>query len=261
MGAWLGAALLVAARVGPALLLLPFLGILGRALLLLGAVAVLLPLGVVRPDAELAEPLLLLPLLLRELSVGAALALGAALPWLIGRGAGAWLDRVRDPEVRRGPLAALYGLLALALLFGLGGGRVAVQALARSYELAPVRTAPSVKTDVVRQTIPTPQPQLKPPPSPAEPVLLVGKLFALALWMGLPTFLAQLGAELVLVLARRAFALTDTYPLERPSSRALRAALFPLALLLGAGAAVATLLRVIAAQPALLGQVLDALTG
>lgn len=259
MEAWLGGALLVAARVGPALLLLPFLGILGRALLLFGAVAVLLPLGVVRPAPELAEPLRLLPLLLRELSVGAALALGAALPWLIGRGAGAWLDRVRDPEVRRGPLAALYGLLALALLFGLGGGRVAVQALARSYELAPVRTSLSVKADSVRQTGVAPQWQPEPPASPAEPVILVGRLFALALWMGLPTFLAQLGAELVLALGRRAFAITDFYPLERPGSRALRGALFPLALVLGASAAVATLARVIAAQPALLGQVLDAL--
>lgn len=261
MGAWLGAALLVAARVGPALLLLPFLGILGRGLLLVGAVAVLLPLGVVRPGPELAEPLRLLPLLARELSIGAALALGAALPWLLGRCAGAWLDQVRDPEVRRGPLAALYGLLALALLFGLGGGRVAVQALARSYELAPVRIESSVKADNVRQATLAPQPQLKPPQSPSEPVFLVGKLFSLALWMGLPTFLAQLAAELVLALGRRVFVITDAYPIERPSSQALRAALFPLALLLGAGAAVATLLRVIAAQPALLGQVLDALAG
>lgn len=240
---WLAAALLVGARVGPVLLLVPFLSLLARLLLILGATMVLLPLGVVRPDAALAAPMRLAPLLGRELLVGAALALAAALPWLVARGAGAWLDSAQAPGRRRGPLATLYTLLALALLFGLGGGRAATQALALSYELYPV-------------AVPAAQPL-----TPAAAVNQLGPLFALALWLGLPAFVAQRAAELVLGLGMRIAAPGLGVPVERPFIPPLRAAAWPLALLLGAGATVTILTRLLAAQPRLVRQVLDALAG
>jgi flagellar biosynthesis protein FliR len=238
---WLGAALLILARVGPVLLLVPFLPLSARLLLSLGAVAVLLPLGVVRPQDALAEPLRLLPLVGHELLVGAALALGASLPWLVARGAGAWLDSVRTPELRRGPLATLYALLALALLFSLGGARIAVQALATSYALHPV-AAHGLR-------------------APAAAVAQLGPLFALALALGLPVFLVQLAAELLLGLGLRIFAPGTGVPIERPLVAPLRAAAWPLALLAGAGAAVTLLTRLISAQPQLVRQALDALAG
>ncbi|MFO0575204.1 MAG: flagellar biosynthetic protein FliR [Polyangia bacterium] len=244
LAGWLGAALLVLARVGPVLLLVPFLSLLPRLLLALGATAVLLPLGVVRADAALAEPLRLLPLLGRELLVGAALAAAAAMPWLVARGAGAWLDSAQTGR-RHGPLATLYLLLALALLFGLGGARTATQALALSYELFPV-------------ALPAPE---VPALAPAAAVTRLGPLFALALWLGLPVFLTQQAAELLLSLGLRIAAPGFGVPAERPLIAPLRAAAGPLALLVGAGAAVTLITRLLAAQPQLVRQMLDTLAG
>ena len=99
---------------------------------------------------------------------------------------------------------------------------------------------------------------------PGEPAAQLDRLFALALWLGLPTFLVQVLAELVLGLGLRVFAPgygVPPAPLDPPLGAPLRAAVWPLALLLGAGAAVAGLLRLIHAQPLLVRQVLDALAG
>jgi flagellar biosynthetic protein FliR len=78
----------------------------------------------------------------RELLVGVALGVVAAVPFAAARAAGALTDRARDPD-GRGPLGTLFTLLALALFAAMNGPRLLVVAVAQSYTAFPVGSAPA----------------------------------------------------------------------------------------------------------------------
>ncbi len=244
-----GALLLVGCRCGPLLLAVPVLGWAGRGVALVLGTLLLAPLlAPALPAAPLLGPRLL-PLCLRELLIGGALTLAAALPWAVVYSIGALFDsaRVGRPGADRSPLAAtLYGSLALALFFGLGGARIVVTALAASYELLPLLTAP--------------QPPVGPSlASGAGRSLagLSGQLLGLALHLALPLLGAQLLAELLLALGRN-YAAPRPSPSRRPP--AASSLVWLAVLLLGVHALLPQLRQLMLLLPALLRQALDALT-
>jgi flagellar biosynthetic protein FliR len=125
--------LLAAARLAPVAFLAPPLGRsitvrVGVAALWVALVAPLLPAG--------ASP----SVWWRELLVGVALGVTAAVPFAAAHAAGALVDRARDPG-GRGPLGTMYSLLALALFAALDGPRLLVVAVAQSYAALPVGDA------------------------------------------------------------------------------------------------------------------------
>lgn len=176
------AVLLTACRCGPLLLALPLLRLGGRLVaLILGTLLV----------APLALPLLgRAPLdgwlCAREVLIGATLALAAVLPWAVARSVGALLDSVGGwDRPCAGSAATLYGAVALAAFFALGGARTAVLGLAASYELVPLSAqAPALTTA----------------PSLAT---LGARLLVFIAHLGLPLLAAQLLAELLVTLLAR----------------------------------------------------------
>lgn len=246
-----GALLLLGCRCGPLLLAVPVLGWAGRGVALVLGTLLLAPLlAPALPAAPLLGPRLL-PLCLRELLIGGALTLAAALPWAVVYSLGALFDgsRVGRPGADRSPLAAtLYGSLALALFFGLGGARVVVTALAASYELLPLVAGPQSPAG----------------PSAASLALagrslagLCGQLLGLALHLALPLLGAQLLAELLLSLAR-SYAAPRPAPSRRPPA-ASSSLVWLVVLVLGVHALLPQLRQLMLLLPALLRQALDAL--
>lgn len=243
------ALLLVGCRCGPLLLAVPGLGWAGRGVALgLGTLLAAPLLAPALPPAALLGPRLL-PLCGRELLIGGALTLAAALPWAVAYSVGALVDSARADRsgADRGPLAAsLYGSLALALFFGLGGARVVVTALAASYELLPLLAAP------------------QPPAGAGESLAgagrglaaLSGQLLGLALRLALPLLGAQLLAELLLALGRK-----YAFPRQPPPQRSPVAGglLWLAVLLLGVHALLPQLRQLMTRLPALLRHALDAL--
>lgn len=270
-----GALLLVGCRCGPLLLAVPGLGWAGRGVaLVLGTLLAAPLLAPALPAASLLGPHLL-PLCLRELSIGAALTLAAALPWAVVYSVGALVDgaRVGRPGADRSPLAApLYGSLALALFFGLGGARVVVTALAASYELLPLLAAPRSPVGAGAASLVE---------AGAAPLVgsgaaslagsgaaslagsgrslavLSGQLLGLALRLALPLLGAQLLAELLLALGRSYFAPRPSPSRQSPAAGSL---VWLAVLLLGVYALLPQLRQLMALLPGLLRQALNALT-
>jgi type III secretory pathway component EscT len=242
-----GAALVLAAcRCGPLLLAVPMLGLWGRVTALVLGTLLVTPLLLPAVAATGLAGAALLPLCARELLVGATLALAAALPWAVAHSVGSLVDGLGSA----GPLggspnrvaAQLYGALALALFFGLGGARLTLLALAASYELLP---------------LPTPQ---HPEPvagwrggSAQGLVTLSGRLLWLAIRLALPLLCAQLLAELLLTLPGR----FGPLPCRSRTVPALRSLVWLGVLLVGAHALFPAFRQLLAAWPSLVRQALD----
>lgn len=243
-------ALLVLLRCGPLVLLVPA-GVLGRAVLLAAMVALLGPLVQGAAAAQLRAAGVadgytlwrLAPLFGREALVGLTLALGALLPWAAARSAGRLIDAQLGPAPRPALAARLYGLLALALFFALGGGRVLCAALATSYALVPLTAS---------------GPGPVPLPRPAAPLLLVGKLLAWALGLALPVLAAQLLSQIGV---RAVASVLDRGRLpSEPAARTITAVLWLACLVWGATALGALEAGTIAALPQVLRHALERLT-
>lgn len=254
-----GALLLVGCRCGPLLLAVPGLGWAGRGVALV--LGTLLAAPLLAPALPVA-PLLgshLLPLCLRELLIGAALTLAAALPWAVVYSVGALVDgaRVGRPGPDRRPLAApLYGALALALFFGLGGARVVVTALAASYELLPLLAAPQSPARAGAASL-AGAGAASLAGAGRSLAVLSGQLLGLALRLALPLLGAQLLAELLLALGRRYIAPRPSPSRQSPAAGSL---VWLAVLLLGVYALLPQLRQLMTLLPGLLRQALDALT-
>lgn len=153
-------ALLVFGRVVPLSVLAPLFLLrpapaLVRAGVALSLSVALAPLAYAHVPVDLASTT---PDLLRvalQLSVevlrGALFAFAVALPLMSLEAAGQWLDALRGAQNGGGagpvfggqvtPLAALLGMLSVALFFAFGGHRVALSAFAMGLELVPVGSA------------------------------------------------------------------------------------------------------------------------
>jgi flagellar biosynthetic protein FliR len=146
------ASLLLAARLVPLILLAPWLlATLAPRVVQLSLLALLvvsmLPAcaGVLGTLPTAALPLI--GLCARELLIGLVLGVGLALPVLALRWAGEVIESVvRElggdhlPQSDDAPIARLYGWLAAALFVAVGGHRVALHGLARSFDAAPLGT-------------------------------------------------------------------------------------------------------------------------
>jgi len=124
--------LLAVARVAPVAVIAPPFGF-GRSVGLRVAIAGMLVALVAPALPSSAAP----SLAWRELLVGLALGVIAAVPFAAAQAAGLLVDRARDPD-GRGPLGTLFGLLALALFAAMNGPRLLVVALVQSYVAFPV---------------------------------------------------------------------------------------------------------------------------
>jgi type III secretory pathway component EscT len=179
------AVLLVACRGGPLLLALPLVRWRGRLIALILGTLLLAPLAAPTVGRTPLDGWLCA----RELLIGATLALSAALPWAAARSVGALLDSVGGPDQRRaGGAATLYGAVAVAAFFALGGARTAALGLAASYELLP---------------LPPRAPVLLTGPSAQSLTTLGAQLFVLTAHLALPLLAAQLLAELLVALLAR----------------------------------------------------------
>lgn len=135
----------------------------------------------------------LLPLLLRELLVGAVYGLAFALPLLAVGWGGELIDRLRGAQQSAPdeppPVGQLYAWLAVTIFFVAGGHRLVLESLASSIVTMPVGT-------------------ITPLAGPLELALgtarLVGDALRTALSLLLPVGLTLLGAELCLSLSLRA---------------------------------------------------------
>jgi type III secretory pathway component EscT len=135
---------LVAALLGvalPALRIVPLLWLASRALAplragLLVAVALALAVGLRAGGGSVAVDAWLLVAALRELAVGAVLAVVLGAPLVALSTAGAWIDR--PWATADGPFARLLGLVGAATLLAAGAHRGVLRALAASYAAMPV---------------------------------------------------------------------------------------------------------------------------
>lgn len=242
--------LLAGCRCGPLLLAVPMLGVGGRIVALGLGTLLLAPLLGPAVAVGARTGAALLPLCLRELLIGGALTLAASLPWATARSVGALFDDYGRPPAFKGratPLAAqLYGALALAIFFGLGGARIAVTALAASYELLPLphAAAPEASAAAVAST--------------AQGLILLGRpLLPLVLALALPLLCAQLLAELFVAVLARGLRQTPEHRPRRHS--AATSLIWLVVLLLGAHALVPGMGHLISRSPAMLRAALDAL--
>lgn len=88
--------------------------------------------GAVEVPADVAS----WPVALRELAVGAALGIAAAVPLLAAATAGRFVDEVDAPAGRT--YRTLFGVLAAAVFTGIGGHVTVVTAIASSYARVPI---------------------------------------------------------------------------------------------------------------------------
>lgn len=141
--------LLVAARLLPVTLLLPArVPLLARAVLGVLLAALLVP---VLADAALpAGPLAAAALALRELAVGAVLALLVAVPFWAAQAAGG----IAGAAVGAGGRVADFALLlAAAVFFASGSHLLAVRALAASYQAVPLAAASPAPAGALATTV------------------------------------------------------------------------------------------------------------
>lgn len=150
-GLFLGA--LVAARILPLAILLPWMSLRGispllRTLIVLVLTVALAPMAIAAAPAASVDALSLAPALLREAIVGALFALSAALPihaleWggaLVDGWRGASLSEVRGPGSLDAttPIGALYRTLGVAVFLTLGGHRLFLSAFADTFVARPI---------------------------------------------------------------------------------------------------------------------------
>lgn len=243
------AVLLAGCRCGPLLLSLPMLGLGGRLVALGLGTLLLAPLLGPAIEVGTRAGAALLPLCLRELLIGGALTLAASLPWATARAVGALVDEYGRPQHLKGrdtPLAAqLYGALALAIFFSLGGARIAVAALAASYELLPLPRTDAPEAAAAATAA-------------AQSLILLGRqLFPIVLALALPLLCAQLLAELfVAILAKWLGRTKEPRPRRQSAATSL---IWLLVLLLGARALVPSMGHLMSRSPAMLRTALDAL--
>lgn len=151
LATWLGAGLLLALRLAPLVLLAPWLAAgyaprLVQLAITACLVVCLLPSALAAPLALPDSSLAITLLATRELLIGLVLGVALAVPVLAVRWGGELIGlAIASPEESDSPYARFYGLLAAALFVTLGGHRVALSALARSLERAPLAqlSAPS----------------------------------------------------------------------------------------------------------------------
>jgi flagellar biosynthesis protein FliR len=150
--------ILVLARVGPLFMLAPPFSSKMIPVRARGIVAVAFAIGLapiaLHGQAVPGDVLTLAGLALKELVVGLAFALslaclfaafasaGAILDTTIGFSFGSLIDPVTD--VQSGPMVQVYSMVAVAVFIAIGGDAWVVQGLAKSYEIVPLLTVPSL---------------------------------------------------------------------------------------------------------------------
>lgn len=226
---------LCAARVVPVLVLAPFLG--GRLVpgpVKVGlAVAVALIVwpqalrGVELPQLGTVHVVLLLG---KEALVGVALGLCAALVFLAAQAAGQLVDVARGASMaeslvpqsgtRASPVADLYLQLAVVVFLALGGHRLFLAALARSYEVIPLLTFPSTASlGALALTA----------------IQLTGQMLLVAVGLATPVLLAAVLTDLALGLVNRVAPQLNAFVLGMPAKALVGAALVLVTLSLVAG--------------------------
>lgn len=184
--------LVALARIGPLVALTPALGIGVWPKLIVAAILT----AFVAPSLSSGP-------LVRELLVGASLGLTAAVPFRAAEAAGLLVKRATGEG---------YKLFALAVFAALGGPRLVVAALARSYEAFPVGGAA---------------------PGVASVLVAVGQLITAAASIAAPALAALLLAELAVGLVHRA----EPAAAEAVAAPSVRLLAMLLALALAAGTA------------------------
>jgi flagellar biosynthetic protein FliR len=235
-------ALLVAMRLLPAALTIPVLG--GPlapwpARLALTAMAAL-ALALLQPPATLATiahapAALLVVLALKELAVGAVLALIAAVPFLAADTAGRWIGQTLGADSPAlgptGPTQTtglLTSLLAVLVFFGIDGHLVVIEALAGSYDALPL-TAGLSRTWAFREVLAAVVTFLAAAVALAAPALVAAALVDLALGLAARTGAAIPGAAALRSAALVAFLAASLLLLAVAMSRGLSASLATLA--------------------------------
>jgi len=141
---WLAVAWLLAARLSPLSLLVPWIAVRGAPLswslpVTAALTLALSPLAVASAVPITHAPAGLLLLSLREVAVGAVYAAAVGLPLHALDWGGRVVDRVRGlPGGASGPFGQLYLWLGLCAFFALGGHRLAIAALAEGLAQAPI---------------------------------------------------------------------------------------------------------------------------
>lgn len=153
-------------------------------------VVCLLPIAMAPAPPALPGGTLSLVLLgMRELLVGLVLGVSLAVPVLAVRWAGELIGWSFGDGLEAGsPFATLHGLFAAALFVTLGGHRLALAALARSFEVAPLGTlaVPSHAAGIA-----------------ASSALLLGQAIAVTALIALPVLIALALSDALLVLFAR----------------------------------------------------------
>jgi type III secretory pathway component EscT len=182
LAAWLTCALLLALRLGPLVLIAPWLAAgyaprLVQLAITVCLVVCMLPVAVTPASLAVPSDTLSLALLgMRELLIGLVLGVSLAVPVLAVRWAGELIGisfgGSHDDE---SPLATLHGLFAAALFVTLGGHRLALAAIARSLEAVPLATLalPANSTAIATGS-----------------ALLLGQAIATAVLIALPVLIA-----------------------------------------------------------------------
>lgn len=150
--------LLVLARVGPLFLLAPMFSSKMVPPRARTVIAVALAIGLapiaLQDQTIPGEPLRIASLALKEVLVGMAFAFtlaalfaavttaGSILDTLIGFSFGALVDPMSG--VQSGPMVQVYSLVAVAVFIAIGGDAWVVQGLARTYEIVPLLSTPSL---------------------------------------------------------------------------------------------------------------------
>jgi len=156
--------MLVAARVAPLTILAPWLAVRQAPVMLRTAVVLALTLALTPLALESApelpqSALLVAALALREVLVGAVFAIATALPmhaleWagsLVDTWRGANLAQILAPPTgtRTSPVGTLYVMMGVVLFIGVGGHRVALEALADGLAVVPVGTGQVLGPDAI----------------------------------------------------------------------------------------------------------------
>jgi flagellar biosynthesis protein FliR len=216
---------LCAARVIPVLVLAPFLG--GKLVPstvkvgLAAAVALLIwpqaLRGVALPQLGTVHVVLLLA---KEAFVGVALGLCAALVFLAAEAAGRLIDVARGANLaeslvpqsgtRASPLADLYLQLAVVVFLAMGGHRLFLAALARSYEVIPVSAFPSA-AGLGALALAT--------------IAMTGQMLLVAVGLATPVLLAVVLTDLALGLVNRVAPQLNAFVLGMPAKALVGAVL------------------------------------
>jgi type III secretory pathway component EscT len=203
LSAWLPAALLAAARMIPAILLIPGFGrhhlpLQARLALALLVTFLVVPqlTGAAAAIAAVAQgrPLGWLVLVVRELAIGVTVGFVASLAFAAVEAAGRLADTARGASMGEvlaagapageSPLGVLYGLLAAVIFLEMGGLPRIIAALAESYQAIPVGAGRDLGTGLA---------------GAAQVVVFASaKLIAAALGFAAPLLVAALLADVVL---------------------------------------------------------------